>query len=46
MEEHQRIDPELLDIIQNPSSTSLNIKQCIFSESNAQVYCDISQNKI
>lgn len=46
MEEHQRNDPELLDIIQIPSSTSLNIKQYTFSESNAQVYCDISQNKI
>lgn len=39
-------DLELLNLLKNPSSTSLNLKQCAFSKSSTLVYCDVNQTKV
>lgn len=44
--EQQLTDPELQQILKNPNSTSLNLRQCAFSDHSTLVYCDVSNDKV
>lgn len=39
---HQREDPELLRLLDNPDSTSLRLTQRVFSNTDVPIYCDVS----
>lgn len=42
---HQRKDPELLRLLDNPDSTSLSLTQRVFSNTDIPIYCDVSLGK-
>lgn len=43
---HQKDDPELQQILQNPNSTSLSLKECTFADTSTMLFCDCSQSHI